>query len=192
MKSVHVHYQRGIPFQLADIRGERAAEIARLIATLHADAADGNGEAQHLLGLAYFRGEGVERDPEQARQLQLAAAQAGVVDAQFEVSLLLAQGLGGNRDTRAASRWEKRAADAGHPRACFNRGARVASAKKPDFSAAADWYERAATAGHAEAAARLCKMHVLGQGVKRSETIAERWYQRAAELGWDWSSEAQA
>lgn len=125
---------------------------------LSALAAAGEAEALHVLGLALFRGQGVDKDLAAARDLQLAAAMRGLPDAQFELSLLLAQGLGGEVDSRGARRWEAKAAEAGHPRACLNRGARLANRKRPDWAKVVYWYARAAAAGSAEAAARLRKM----------------------------------
>jgi TPR repeat protein len=181
-------------------RAEAAQVVGRLLWAIEGSAAEGvkwlrtaaeagEAEALHLLGLAYFRGQGTEKDLARASQLQRQAAKRGVVDAQFELSLLLAQGIGGKRDLRGARRWEEKAAQAGHARACLNLGARLASGKKPDFVAASRWYERAAAGGSAEAAARLCKMHVIGQGVARDEAVAQRWFARAAELGYDWATE---
>jgi len=118
----------------------------------------------HVLGLACFRGQGVEKNDVAARQLQLAAAMCDLPDAQFELSLLLAQGIGGPIDARGAARWERKAAEAGHPRACLNRGARLANRKRPDWAKVAHWYARAAAAGNAEAAARLRAM----SGAERS------------------------
>src|SRR4051812_30718774 len=161
------HYEQGLPFSLgqpaqasaaitAAAAGLRAAvgerNPARALRLLRAIAAAGLGEALHVMGLAYFRGDGVARDLATARRLQTAAAERGVVDAQFELSLLLAGGLGGRADARGARRWEERAADAGHPRACLNRAARLAAARRPDFAEVARWYARAADAGSAEAA----------------------------------------
>jgi len=143
----------------------------------------------HVLGLAYFRGQGVAQDLARARALQAEAAERGFLEAQFELSLLLAQGLGGKRDLRGAHRWEDKAAEAGHARACLNRAARLARKKQPDLGEAMHWYERAADGGSAEAAARLCRMHLAGKGVARDEATAKRWYERAAELGHDWSAE---
>ncbi len=158
------------------------------VSWLAAAAQAGEAEALHLLGLAHFRGRGTARDLARARQLQTEAAERGVIDAQFELSLLLAQGLGGKRDARGARHWEAKAADAGHPRACLNRASRAARARPPDFAEAVRWYERAASAGSAEAAVRLCRMHLAGQGVARDEAAAKRWYERAAELGYDGSA----
>lgn len=138
-----------------------------------------------MLGLATSRS-GVARDLAEARRLHRQAARAGIVEAQFELSLFLSQGIGGKRDRRGAARWEAKAAEAGHPRACLNRASRLASGKNRDYAEAAFWYERAADGGNAEAAARLCRMHLQGQGVVRDERIARRWYERAAALGYAW------
>lgn len=180
---------RGAALLLGRIRLTTAGAEQDGVRWLRAAADAGEAEALHLLGLAYFGGHGVAQDPVHARRLQTEAAERGVVEAQFELSLLLAQGLGGKRSARAARRWEDAAADAGHPRSCLNRAARFASKKPPDFAAAAHWYQRAADAGSADAAARLCRMHIAGQGTARDEAAAKRWYERAAELGYDWSAE---
>ena len=156
---------------------------------LRAAADAGEAEALHLLGLAHAEGAGAKKNLALARRLQKEAADRGVVDAQFELSLMLAQGLGGKVDARGARRWEGEAAEAGHARACLNRASRLASARRPDFAEAMRWYERAAEAGHPEAAARLCKMYLAGQGVARDEAAARHWFERAAALGHDWSTE---
>lgn len=173
-------------------RATAAVAPADDLAVLRAEAQAGRGEALHLLGLAHFLGQGTPRDPVEARRLQREAARRGVVDAQFELSLLLALGLGGAVDARGARRWEEKAAEAGHPRACLNRGARLARARRPQLAEAVRWYARAADGGNAEAAARLCRMSLLGQGLPRDERTARRWYQRAIELGYDWSATTRA
>jgi TPR repeat protein len=185
------HYLQEIPFRLGD--GAAAGEASPdPIDELRALAERGSAGAAHLLGLAYVRGQLVARDLGEARRLQKQAAENGIVDAQFELSLLLAQGLGGPVDTRGARRWEERAAKAGHPRACLNRGARLARARRPDYAAVAQWYTRAADGGSAEAAARLCKMHLVGQGVARDQATARGWYARAAALGYEWARDGAA
>jgi TPR repeat protein len=161
------HYQSAVPFGLG--------------------VDDGEAQTLYLRGLSHFRGEGAPKDPVRARELQHAAAGRGLPEAQFELSLLLRKGIGGKRDTRGAKRWEEKAAEAGHPRASLNRASRLASARKPDYQGAVSWYERAAGAGNAEAAARLCKMHLAGQGMARDEIKARAWFERAAALGYDWS-----
>lgn len=91
---------------------------------LSALAAAGEAEALHVLGLAFFRGQGVEKDLVAARELQLAAALRGLPDAQKELSLLLAQGIGGEIDIPGAQRWEAKA-QSGRARAGPDRAARM-------------------------------------------------------------------
>lgn len=97
----------------------------------------GEAEAYHLLGLAHFRGRGVEQDLVHACRLQRAAAERGVVAAQFELSLLLDQGLGGPVDRRGAKHWESKAEEGGHGRACLNRGVRATRGRPANFYEAA-------------------------------------------------------
>jgi uncharacterized protein len=118
-------------------------------------------------------------------------AASGDASAQFALSIHLREGTFGKRDARAAARWERKAAEAGHACACFNLASRLASAKRPDFKGAADWYRRAAEARDARAAARLCRMYLAGQGVERDEAAARTWYERAVLLGHDWRAGMQ-
>jgi hypothetical protein len=149
----------------------------------------GEAEANYLLGLAHFRGlGGLKVDAARARALHQLAAEKGVVEAGFELSLLLELGLGGPVDVERARQWEERAAQAGHPRACLNRAVRFVRATPPDMASAVLWYERAARAGNAEAAARLCKMYLTGQGVPLDKSIARQWFMEAAALGYDWDA----
>jgi TPR repeat protein len=147
---------------------QQAAEGVQLLC---AAAEAGAVEAVHVLGLACFRGQGVETDLAAARELQRAAANCGLPEAQFELSLLLAQGLGGPVDARGARLWEAKAAAAGHPRACLNRGAHLANSKRPDWAAVARWYARAAAGGNEEAAVRLREMTRLGQTGRRGAHV---------------------
>jgi TPR repeat protein len=147
---------------------EAASSLERL-------AAAGDAESAFLLGLMYYRGQGVERDIGRARELHAAAARDGILPAALEYSLLLRAGEGGPVDLAEADRWEQLAADGGEPRACLNRGARAASGELPDLVACAGWYARAAAEGNADAAARLAKMHAGGAIPGSSSEDVHRW-----------------
>ena len=152
----------GNPLLLGQILWSTQGRWQEGVELLCAAAEAGEAEALHVLGLAFFRGQGVEKDDLAARELQRAAAIRGLPAAQFELSLLLAQGIGGPIDERGAARWEAKAAEAGHPRACLNRGARLANSERPHWPEVASWYARAAAGGNAEAADRLRKMMKMG------------------------------
>lgn len=146
--------------------GSREEGIGYLCAASQA----GNAQALYLLGLAHFRGQGVTLDLAAARRFQLRAAKLGHADAQFELSLLLEQGIGGEVESAGARRWELAAAKGCHPRACLNRGSRLARAKRPQWAEVAQWYARAAAAGNVEAAARLRAMAMAGSETSTQES----------------------
>jgi len=168
----------------------RLADRAEMVARcLEQASQSGSGEASHLLGLHRFRGIAGAADPVEARRLQTIAAEDGIPAAQFELSLLLAQGIGGPADPVVARYWEERAATAGHPRACLNQAARFAAAQPPDLPSALEWYRRAAEAGSADAAARLCRIYLGGEGAPRDEPLARGWFERASALGYPWPAD---
>jgi TPR repeat protein len=153
------------------------------IRQLEADAEAGDLDSVYLLGLIAASGSPVsEPDEAQARELQAWASWHGHIDATFEYSLLLRQGIGGPRDTVTADRLERVAAEAGHPRACLNVGARV-HAERGDCEEVAGWYERASLGGSKEAALRLVQMFLRDDGLPRDETVARKWLVHALVLG---------
>ena len=80
-------------------------------------AQTGKAEAQSLLGLMYFFGQGVKQDyPQAITWLRLAAAQ-GEGRAQFKLGAMHENGQGFTRDSVKAAIWYTMAAERGHPRA---------------------------------------------------------------------------
>jgi len=113
------------------------------------------------------------------------AAELGNLDAAFELSLYYGQGLGTDPDAEAAQQWQTQAAEAGHPRALYNRAAAFATGRQtgtPDPTAAAADYRAAALAGHGRAAATLAVMMHMGQ-VEADDPSG--WLDRADEAGFD-------
>jgi TPR repeat protein len=156
------------------VGGLEHPELQR-IRGLEATAEEGDLDATYVLGLIATNGSEVsEPDERKARELQAWASWHGHIDATFEYSLLLRQGIGGPRDTVTADRLERVAAEAGHPRACLNVGARV-HAERGDCEEVAGWYERASLGGSKEAALRLVQMFLRDDGLPRDETVARKW-----------------
>ena len=80
-------------------------------------AQTGKAEAQSLLGLMYFFGQGVKQDyPQAITWLRLAAAQ-GEAKAQFKLGAMHENGQGFTRDNMRAAIWYTLAAKQGHPQA---------------------------------------------------------------------------
>ncbi|MDX2087513.1 MAG: tetratricopeptide repeat protein [Kofleriaceae bacterium] len=119
--------------------------------------------------------------------LHTEAAQAGHIDAMFELYCLYAKGEGVEADEAKAQRWLERAADGGHGRAVYNVGAAYASGRgvERDAAKAITYYERAANLGNARAAAMLGYMFLVGEGAEASPERASEWFDDAEAMGFD-------
>jgi len=77
-------------------------------------AKNGHVEAQHLLGLMYYMGRGVERDYKLAMQWHRKAADQGKADAQYVVGAMYYTGNSVPQDHKLAVEWFRKAACQGH------------------------------------------------------------------------------
>jgi TPR repeat protein len=75
----------------------------------------GNADAQHLLGLMYYMGRGVQRDYKQAFAWHYKAAQQGKADAQYVIGAMYYTGNAVPQDHQLAVQWFRKAAEQGHP-----------------------------------------------------------------------------
>ena len=73
-----------------------------------------NAEEQHLLGLIYARGEGVQQDFVKAAKWFREAAVQGHAEAQYQLSQMYRNGLGIRRDDAKADKWLLEAANQGN------------------------------------------------------------------------------
>jgi TPR repeat protein len=78
-------------------------------------AKSGNADAQHLLGLMYYMGRGVQRDYKQAFAWHYKAAQQGKADAQYVIGAMYYTGNAVPQDQKLAVTWFRKAAEQGHP-----------------------------------------------------------------------------
>jgi TPR repeat protein len=78
-------------------------------------ARSGNADAQHLLGLMYYMGRGVQRDYKQAFAWHYKAAQQGKADAQYVIGAMYYTGNAVPQDQKLAVTWFRKAAEQGHP-----------------------------------------------------------------------------
>ena len=76
-------------------------------------AEQGDAEAQYLLGLAYWSGDGVDKDEREGVRWFHKAADQGYVRAQFKLGATYWAGDGVDKDERAAVRWWRKAAEQG-------------------------------------------------------------------------------
>ena len=115
--------------------------------------------AMRNLGMMLRKGQGVEKDPKQAEELFLRAAQAGLPTAQADLADMLLKGEAGPPDLGAALPLLEAAAAAHHPMAQFQLGELYETGAPPlvpqNLEVARQLYAAAADRGMKEAADRL-------------------------------------
>jgi TPR repeat protein len=82
----------------------------------------GNADAQHLLGLMYYMGRGVQQDYKTALQWHRKAALQGKADAQYVVGAMYYTGNAVIQDHKQAVTWFRKAAEQNHPDALHALG----------------------------------------------------------------------
>ena len=85
-------------------------------------ASAGNADAQHLLGLMYYMGRGVERDYARAFAWHQKAALQGKAAAQYVVGAMYYTGNAVEQDRAQAVQWFRKAAVQGHDEAQYALG----------------------------------------------------------------------
>ena len=83
------------------------------INSLYQAAKNGNASAQYQLAEAYFRGNGIQQDYQQAKSWYQRAAEQNLVEAQYTLGMMYYQGAGTEKDYVQAEYWFTRAAENG-------------------------------------------------------------------------------
>jgi TPR repeat protein len=114
------------------------------------------GNPRGVSNLAALSG-GVPSDPVKARALLSKAAETDSAEAQYQLGLMTADGIGGPKDDAAARALFEKAAAQAHPGALERMGAFAQSGRggPEDKSAAKAYYEKAAALGNEDAKAAL-------------------------------------
>jgi uncharacterized protein len=114
------------------------------------------GNPRGTSNLAALTGDAAS-DPAAGRALLQKAAEAGSAEAQFQLGLMAADGIGGPRDDVAARAWFQKAAAQDHPGALEWMGAFAQSGRggPRDANAARAYFEKAAALGNENAKAAL-------------------------------------
>lgn len=159
------------------------------VASVRAQAEQGDAVAQYNLGLMYEQGRVVPRDDAQAVAWYRRAAEQGAVDAQLQVGIAYASGRGVPRDDALAVAWYRKAAEQGSAAAQNNLGIMYAEGRgvPRDAAQAAEWFRKAADQGLAVAQNSLGNRYARGEGVPPDAAQAAFWYRRAAERGHGWA-----
>lgn len=112
-----------------------------------------------------------------------AAADEGLVIAQFRLATLYEAGRGVDRDLYAAREWYTRAAEGGNARAMHNLAVLYAEGSltgAPDYAAAARWFAEAAAYNVRDSQFNLGVLFHNGMGVREDLSQAYLWYSIAA------------
>jgi len=114
------------------------------------------GNPRGVTNLAAISG-GASSDPAKARALLSKAAEANSAEAQYQLGLMISDGVGGPKDDVAARALFEKAAEQGHAGALERMGAFAQSGRggPQDSSAAKAYYEKAAALGNEDAKAAL-------------------------------------
>jgi TPR repeat protein len=101
------------------------------------------------------------------------------------LGVLLANGLGVERDDKQAARWFREGADRGFATAQFYLGQMYQDGRGVgrDYAEAMRWYRLAAEQGDMDARTNIGQLYAGGYGVPRSYDQAMAWYRKAAEAG---------
>jgi TPR repeat protein len=159
--------------------GQRAYDRGDYAAAFREFGRDGSAEAQMMLGMMYFKGQGVEQDKKRAVELLLKAAERGNVTAQLNLGFIYEDGEGVNPDSKAAARWYRRAAAQGD----VDAQKALRSLLEKNETHEAKWVRSSAEKGDVKAQFNLASMYERGEGVVQDYEEAVIWYRRAAEQG---------
>lgn len=115
-----------------------------------------SGHPRGVTNLAALSG-GTPSDPVRARALLTKAAEANSAEAQYQLGMMTADGIGGPKDDAAARALFEKAATQGHAGAMERMGAFAQSGRggPQDSSVAKSYYEKAAALGNEDAKAAL-------------------------------------
>lgn len=150
-------------------------------------ANQGDGEAQHSLGLLYASGKGIEKNFQEALKWFVLASDQGHGDATHIAALLYAKGEGLSRpDIERARDLALLAAEQGSKDAQHDVGLMymLGEGVSQSYLKAIQWWERAAGQGHGAAANNLGLTYDEGRGgAPKDPAAAIPWYLKAVEFG---------
>lgn len=131
---------------------------------LKKDAEAGDAQAQNGLGVMFYTGEAISKDP---------------------------SGKILSTDPATAAAWFHRSAAQGYADAQFNLGLMYANGEgvEKDPAKAVELFRKAADQGNVDAQNNLGVMYYAGEGVPRDEAKAREWFEKAAAQG---NEDAQA
>lgn len=169
-----------------------ANDFQKAAAYFKKSAEAGNGEGMFYLGVYYCNGYGgFPQNDRLSFQWYLRSAEAGYLTGMVQVGhCYMSNHSGTTQNLREAERWLKQAADTGDPEGLTGYGDYLL--EHGSKSDAAWYYQKAVEGGYGEAAFKLGKMYRDGNGVNKSSSNAQRYFNAAENLGYEVPSDEKS
>lgn len=121
---------------------------------------DQSADSAYLLGIIYYKGEGVRADKAEAIRWLHRAADNGHIRAQYNLGMIYDKGAGVPQDLKEAAKWYRKAAEKGHVQSQFNLGLMYTNGEgvEKNHEEAVKWLRKAAKKKHANARKLLAVM----------------------------------
>lgn len=166
-------------------------EAPDTLETLFHQAERGNIQAQHKLGMLYYKGEIIEKDLGEAVVWFGKAAQGGNSSSQNQLAWMYENGRGVTQNYGEALKWYREAAERGLADAQFNLGSMyqdgwgvaIVREFRKNYKEAIKWFKKAAEQENANALNSLGLIHQKGWGVRKNYGEAIKWFRQAADQG---------
>lgn len=155
----------------------KTARLGKIFAEVLASQQN-DPKANFDLGIRLLKGDGLQKDEQEARKHIEMAAEKNLRSAQFYLGILYEKGIGGEQNLSKAVSWYEKAAASFHPRAMYKLG--CIYEKNGLIEQALSEYRKAAEEGVEEAQDRLGQMYDQGLGVEQNDATAKLWYEKAA------------
>jgi len=152
------------------------------LSILRKNAEQGNVNAQALLGICYYEGDGIEQDSIEAEKWLRLAAEQGNANAQALLGICYYEGTSVLQDYEEAERWLRLAAEQGEINAqrflglCYYAGAGVSR----DHTQAYAWFNIAAAQGDEKAASLRanCLKKMTASQISKGQRLSRKYAER--------------
>jgi len=166
-------------------RSGRTQDIEELVEQDHRRE---HGEELVELGYRFEKGHGFDQDYGKAMERYKLASVEGNSTAKNNIGWLYLNGLGVERNLKAAAEWFEKAAQYDNTTAMINlgnicEGYGSSDEGNPDYKGAVKWYTQAAQLGDPKAKLNLGNMYHYGHGVRKNYRKAAETYKELAMSG---------
>jgi len=153
------------------------------IRELKRQAEAGDADAMQKLAMAYFQGDGVEKNVGQGLTWQIKAAEHGNAEAQSQCAELCRNV--DEPDFKASFDWEKKAAEQGYPLSQYNLGHHYdkGMGTPQNKEQAYRWFKKAAENGFTDSKSSLAVAYLTGQGTSQDLNQGIYWLEQASNDG---------